>query len=153
MKRDNKDRCNLFLMQTLDISQRLATINYFNDLFTREQIPKIDKVFFVYTDYLNFKNKEEEAFEKDVIGFVKSSIKFTMDEEIKSRIYFVAVPFLEPYYRICTNSDGIRNEDMPEDMVKPVKWIYGFDGSHYSDPTIGDLINLINGDEKSALRK
>lgn len=148
MKRDNKDKCNLFLMQTLDIGQRLATMNYFNDLFTREQMPKIDKVFFVYTDYLGFKDDRAEEF-VNAIEFVKSNIKFTMDEEERNKIYFVAVPFLEQYYRICSDRDGIKNNKMPEGMTAPVKLLYDFNGSYCPKPSVGDLINLINGDEKS----
>lgn len=146
MDKECGDKCNLFLMQTLDIGHRLATMKYFNDLATREQYPKIDKLFLVYSDFLDFGGKESKF--REVISFAKKKIDFTIDKDFADKIYFLAIPFFKDYYEICSESDGISNGDMPEGITAPIKFLHRYDGSWLPNPTIRDLINLINGKEE-----
>lgn len=138
---DEEDLCNLFIMQTLDMGQRQASIEYFLDLITRENSLKINKIFFVFNDFLDFKScdsptKEvKKDFETAILQIQNRTDSVPNSEAWKNKIYFVALNFYPRYFRLCTTTDGIINGDEkdkildgPEEILNPVKYLHDYNG-------------------------
>lgn len=123
------DLCNLFIVQTTDISHRLAAINYFEDFIAREHSPKLNKIFFVYNDFLDFAGVGgEEALFKDAVKYTKDRlINCLRRKGLQNKVYFVALRFFEDYYRICSVNDGIKNQSVIKAVTKPVRCLLNWD--------------------------
>lgn len=126
MKED--DVCNLFLLQTLDRGQIQATLDYFGELVSLETFPKINKIFFVFNDWMDY--EEGENLFGEVVSSVKDYVKdCPISEEMRDNLYFIGMNFNKAYYRLCTQNDGIRNQPMPEDMLYLIKYITDIEGN------------------------
>lgn len=122
---EEKDICNLFLIQTVDYGQRLATLEYLKELLVTENFRKINKIFLVYNDWLNYKSGDN-LFE-DAISHMKNELK-NVDENLYKKVFFISLNFNEKYYRLCTQNDGIKNQEMPDGLMEPIKWIKSIEG-------------------------
>lgn len=122
---EEKDVCNLFLIQTVDYGQRQATLEYLKELSTTENFKKINKIFLVFNDWLNYRSGDS-LFE-DAISHMKSELK-NIDEKLYKKIFFIGLNFNEKYYRLCTQNDGIRNQEMPEGLMEPINYIKNIEG-------------------------
>lgn len=139
-----KDSCNLFLLQTLDMGQRNATLEYFRQFTEKENFQKINRVFFVFNNLLLSVDKNEE---KDInqwqnaIGAVRNFCRqCKFDDDIKNKIYFIGLGFNREYCDLCSQQDGIRNAVMPKDLLESIRFIgnitndkIGGDGSKYAE--------------------
>ncbi len=137
-----KDRCNLFIVLTLDQSQRLATVNYFLNFMAREDGPKINKIFFVFNNYPytsddGYKERLEEAVRK-----LKDSLaaSISLKEQWEKRIFFVGIHFFKEFFDLCIERDGIKNGPQPEGLINPVCHIYDFKIKELSDSETKELI-------------
>lgn len=124
------DKCNLFLLSTLDMGQLSATLDYFFEVTSSENFQKINKIFFVFNDWCGFKKipaqEDDERLFFDAVSYVKEQMrKATATCKIKTwkKVFFVGLRFDNLYYRMCTFGDGIKNKTMPTVFLKPVKYI------------------------------
>lgn len=124
---EKDDVCNLFLLQTVDQGQIQATSDYFSELASSENFQKINKIFFVFNDWMDYENGE--GLFNEAVSSVKAHIKnCQIPEEIWNNIYFVGLNFDKDYYRLCTQNDGIQNQFMPENMLCLIKYITNIEG-------------------------
>ena len=63
---------------------------------------------------------------------------------IRDKIVFLGLKFDIPYYRMCTQGDGIWNNDMPEGLLDPIKYLADMNT---------DLNNMKNTDNTERLLK
>ena len=129
------DVCNLFLLQTVDKGQIKATLDYFDELVSSENFQKINKIFFVFNDWLDF--EEGKDFFNEAVSTVKDNLKnCQLFKKIRDNIYFIGLNFNKEYYRLCTQNDGIRNLEMPKNMLYPIKYITNIEGDEIKIPAI-----------------
>ena len=162
------DKCNLFLMSTMDKGQQLATLDYFFEQASSENFQKFDKIFFVFNDWCGFKEISTKTLkpddktgsqgigilDKDAPGFFTEAVLFFKDQisknsmicrnTIRDKIVFLGLKFDIPYYRMCTQGDGIWNNDMPEGLLDPIKYLADMNT---------DLNNMKNTDNTECLLK
>lgn len=123
------DFCNLFLLHTLDMGQRQATLDYFSELASSENFHKFNKIFFVFNDWCGYKNagQEDKGLFNEAVLYEREQIYnqfgIAASRDILKKIYFIGLAFNEEYYRICTGKDGIRNVPLVEGFRTPVKYI------------------------------
>lgn len=168
------DKCNLFLISTLDTGQRLATLDYFFELAASENFQKVNKIFFVFNDWCGFKEVVKKSpqpdsidasvtstSEKDDIGLFVEAVSFvkeqigksvmTCKQEVEDKIVFVGLKFNIPYYRECTQQDGIQNINTPEGFLDPIKYIADMTtdlkNTEYQDTT-ERLMQLLDSKDK-----
>lgn len=131
---EKEDVCNLFLLQTLDQGQILATVNYLGELASSENFQKINKIFFVFNDWMDY--EEGDGLFTEAVSNVKEYVKnCQISREIRDNIYFVGLNFDKEYYRLCTQNDGIQNKTMPENMLCLIKYITNIEGEKIKIPT------------------
>lgn len=131
MKED--DVCNLFLLQTLDKGQIRATLDYFDELSSSENFQMINKIFFVFNDWLDY--EEGKDLFDEAVSDVKENVKSCqLANEIRDNIYFVGLNFNKKYYRLCTQTDGIQNQEMPKNILYSIKYIANIEGEEMKIP-------------------
>lgn len=124
-----EDACNLFLLHTLDMGQRQATLDYFSELASLENFHKFNKIFFVFNDWCGYKKagQEDKGLFNEAVLYERAQIhnKLGManSSTLLKKIYFVGLQFNEEYYRICTQTDGIKNVPLVDGMLTPVKYV------------------------------
>jgi len=124
---EKDDVCNLFLLQTLDQGQMRATLDYFGELASSENFQKINRIFFVFNDWMDY--AEGDGLFNEAVSNVKEYVKnCQISEKIRNNIYFVGLNFDKEYYRLCTQNDGIQNQSMPENMLYLIKYITNIEG-------------------------
>lgn len=129
------DVCNLFLLQTVDKGQIKATLDYFDELVSSENFQKINKIFFVFNDWLDFEGGKD--FFNEAVSTVKDNLKkCQLFKKIHDNIYFIGLNFNKEYYRLCTQNDGIRNLEMPKNMLYPIKYITNIESDEIKIPAI-----------------
>lgn len=127
------DVCNLFLLQTLDKGQIRATLDYFDELASSENFQKINKIFFVFNDWMDY--EEGKDLFDEAVSDVKNNLKnCQLTDKIRNNIYFIGLNFNKEYYRLCTQNDGIRNLKMPKNMLYPIKYITNIEGDEIKLP-------------------
>lgn len=131
MKED--DVCNLFLLQTLDKGQIRATLDYFDELSSSENFQMINKIFFVFNDWLDY--EEGKDLFDEAVSDVKDNVKnCQLTDKIRDNIYFVGLNFNKKYYRLCTQTDGIQNQEMPPNILYSIKYIANIEGEELKIP-------------------
>lgn len=144
---EKDDKCNLFLMSNLDTGQQLATLDYFFEQASSENFQKFNKIFFVFNDWcgfrkmsvktsrpedkvssqgISFSDIDAPGFFVEAVSFVKAQISqssMIYSDKILDKIVFLGLKFDIPYYRMCTLGDGIQNNEMPEGLLDPIKYL------------------------------
>lgn len=145
-----EDRCNLFLLSTLDMSQRLSTLDYFFELASSENFQKINKIFFVFNDWCGFKKispKEDAAnLFSEAVSYVKteiSKVATTCEDKVLEKIFFVGLKFNVSYYRQCTQRDGIQNIEEPEGLSDPVEYLADMNTDLNNMKNTGNTVRLL----------
>lgn len=114
------DLCNLFLMQTMDQGHRQTSLDYFQEIVNSEGFDKFHAIFFVFNDWLNW-NKDPGLFHEACVQVKEICKKCGLDDVKCDRIYCVGLNFNEDYYRLCTQTDGIRNAKQPVSLLYVIK--------------------------------
>lgn len=152
---EKDDDCNLFLMQTLDQGQCQATLDYFKELSASENFENLNKIFFVFNDWLGFTNggKEDMMQFSGAVSYARDYISSNCGwaEELQEKIYFIGLEFNQAYYRLCTQTDGIQNAEMPVGLKSPVKYIQNFFKEEFplTDKQLKKLLGI--NEEKSGV--
>lgn len=126
--RKGMDVCNLFLVQTMDMGQRAATLEYFKSFIEKENFQKIHRIFFVFNDMFFSFEKGEEKISKDLFADAVAQVKglcakSSFSDEIKKKIYFLSIKFNKDYCRMCSQQDGICNVKRPKDFLGSIRCI------------------------------
>ena len=106
-----KDISNMFLIQSLDRGQCSATMEYFTSMMEQENLSKADHIFLVYNETAKCQNENiiVNTIQREAARLNES---LNLSEELKERIYFVTLRFVEKYYEICLTQDGITNQEL-----------------------------------------
>lgn len=141
-----EDECNLFIVQTLDMGHRYATKDYFVDLITRNQNNEgATRIFFVFNNIFVFDVNAYEMHFKNAIAEIKDMLNnMKMTQIGTSQIFFVGIRFNKDYYKMCSTRDGIKNEQLPSDALKPVLFLEDINGPIGNNHTL-DLIKIMEG--------
>lgn len=142
------DLCNVFIVQTMDKSQRSASIDYALSLIREKNHINLNKIFFVFNDFLSFQMEDvdEGDFFDDAVVQVQEAIKVeSLSSEYADKIYFVGLKFVPQYYRRCTTEDGIGNLPAEEirNVIGFVQFLRSFKGKRTVSPKTEELLKLI----------
>lgn len=147
---EKDDRCNLFLLSTLDMGQRSSTLDYFFELASSENFQKINKIFFVFNDWCGFKKlstKEDTAnLFSETVSYMKteiSKVSIKCEDKVQEKIFFVGLKFNVSYYRQCTQRDGIQNIEEPEGLSDPVEYLADMNTDVNNMENTGNTVRLL----------
>ncbi|MCC8089518.1 MAG: hypothetical protein LIO79_09725 [Rikenellaceae bacterium] len=120
-----EDICNLFFVQTLDKSQRIATMDHFLAAISQENLIKADHIFFVCCNIGQFQNdSKRKAIYSDIVAWMRTSLRNgSFSESDLKKIFFVGIRFYENYYQLCTLSDAISQKEIDPDFKNPVEYL------------------------------
>ena len=75
---------------------------------------------------ISFSDIDAPGFFVEAVSFVKAQISqssMIYSDKILDKIVFLGLKFDIPYYRMCTLGDGIQNNEMPEGLLDPIKYL------------------------------
>lgn len=147
----NKDKVNLFMMMTLDVSHMQSTINKIKEMYaeTNNKVP--DKIFFVFNNNIisNLNDDQCVSLYQSKRKKIENALKMILlSEEQRKKVYFCIMHQNIEYAGICAEGMGLSNQTKDFMMTQPPFSKYAcFEDGDFAEMTPNVFSELMNGEQ------